>query len=356
MEFANQLKTLSTKFINLVGRIETEEATKNALVMPFIQNLGYDVFDPSEVIPEFTSDVGKKKGEKVDYAIMDGDTPIALIECKSCTANLQDCHASQLHRYFHTSKARIGILTNGKQYMFYSDLDSKNVMDKTPFMTIDMLDIDEQLIPELSKLTKQSFELDSMLSTANNLKYTRLIKESLEKQMEAPSPEFVKIIINQFYEGIKTQQVVELFTPLIKKSFRALVTDHINTRLKTAFSDQEVAPQPEVELTATLAPTDRGIVTTDEELEGFMIVKAILRGTLDISRVQHRDTKSYIGILLDDNNRKPICRLHFNTGQKYITVFDSDRKEFKHPIACIDGIYDYMDEIRGISSAYEQIA
>lgn len=353
MEFATQLRTLSTKVISLIERIETEEATKNALVMPFIQNLGYDVFNPLEVIPEYTSDIGKKKGEKVDYVIMDGENPIALIECKSCKSNLKDCHASQLHRYFHTSNARIGILTNGVQYMFFSDLESENVMDKKPFMTIDMLDIDENLIPELSKLTKQSFEIDSMLSTANNLKHTRQIKEELAKLLETPTPEFVKIIINEIYEGIKTQQVIDHFTPLIKKSFNALVSDNINRKLKTAFSDQNIDVSEKEELEESNAPDNKGIVTTEEELEGFLIVKAILRESVDISRINHRDTKSYFGILLDNNNRKPICRLHFNTSQKYITVFDKNRVETKHPITSIDNIYDYIKEIRDVISAYE---
>lgn len=353
MDFTNQLRTLSSKVINLVEHIETEEATKNALVMPFIQNLGYDVFNPTEVIPEFTADIGKKKGEKVDYAIMDGETPIAIIECKSCTTDLKDCHASQLHRYFHTSKARIGVLTNGVQYMFFSDLDSKNVMDKTPFMTVNMLEIDEQIIPELSKLTKHSFELDDMLSTANNLKYTRQLKKELEKQFEAPTPEFVKLIIGQIYEGAKKQNIIEHFTPLVKKSFRSLVTDQINNRLKTALSDQTHEDTAQEEPSSTVVPDDKGIITTEEELEGFMIVKAILRNTVDISRVQYRDTKSYFGVLLDDNNRKPICRLHFNTSQKYITVFDKNRTETKHAISCLDEVYNYTQQIRDSISAYE---
>lgn len=351
MEFTNQMEALSSKVTSLIEHVQTEEATKNALIMPFLQTLGYDVFNPTEVVPEFIADIGKKKGEKVDYAIMDESTPIALIECKCCTSTLNETHASQLHRYFHTTKARIGILTNGVQYMFFSDLESKNVMDEKPFMTIDMLDLDEQLIPELKKLTKTTFELDSMLSTANNLKYTNEIKKQLELQLENPSPEFVKVVLSQFYKGMKTQQVIDHFTPLIKKSFKSLVSDHINYRLKSAFSEQQQDDE-QVEESNTQPDENNGVVTTEEELEGFMMIRAILRGTVDISRVQHRDTKSYFGILLDDNNRKPICRLHFNTSQKYITVFDENRKEIKHPIESLDDIYNYTDEIRRIISVY----
>lgn len=352
MEFANQLEALSTRIPSLLERVQTEEATKNALIMPFIQTLGYDVFNPTEVVPEFISDIGMKKGEKVDYAIMDQDTPIAIIECKSCTADLTKAHASQLHRYFHTTKARIGILTNGLEYIFYSDLDAKNVMDKTPFMTINMLDMDDQLIPELKKLTKSSFELDDMLSTANNLKYTREVKKQLEQQLETPSPEFVKLLLTNIYSGPKTQQVVEHFTPLIKKSFKALITDHINNRLKTAFSEQQPEEIVATEPTETLEK-DNGIVTTEEELEGYMIIKAILREVVDIKRLHYRDTKSYFGILLDDNNRKPICRLHFNTAQKYLGTIDADKNETRHPIDTLDDIYKYVSTLKVTVAFYE---
>lgn len=351
MEFAIQLEALSVKIVTLLERVQTEEATKNALIMPFIQTLGYDVFNPIEVVPEFIADIGMKKGEKVDYAIMDNDTPIAIIECKSCTADLTKVHASQLHRYFHTTKARIGILTNGLEYMFYSDLDSNNVMDKTPFMTINMLDIDEQLIPELKKLTKSSFELDNMLSTANNLKHTREIKSQLEEQLNSPSPEFVKLLLSNIYAGPKTHQVVEHFTPLIKKSFKGLITDHINSRLKSAFSEHQ--EEEIVEEASTAPEKDNGVVTTEEELEGFMIIKAILREVVDIKRLQHRDTKSYFGVLLDDNNRKPICRLHFNTTQKYIGIIDADKNETRQPIDTLDDIYKWASSIKDTVGFYE---
>ncbi len=354
MELLNQLEALSNRLANQLENIETEEATKTAFVMPFIQLLGYDVFNPTEVIPEFTADVGSKKGEKVDYAIIDGKKTIMLFECKSCDTHLTGVNAAQLRRYFHVTDARIGILTNGIIYQFYADLDSKNVMDEKPFMTFDMLNIDETLVKELQKLSKTTFELGSMLSTANTLKHTREIKNALQQQLESPTPEFVKLIISSFFSGLKTQQVVEHFTPLVKNSFKSLVSDNINERLKSAFSDQqEDEIQESDKQNNTKIADDRGITTTEEELEGFMITKAILRGTVDIARVQHRDTKSYFGILLDDNNRKPICRLHFNTSQKYITVFDTNRKEIKHAIESLDEIYNYTDEIRAIIGVYE---
>src|SRR3954449_11415625 len=114
MEFAEKLSALAAKVRQQRGVIQTEEATKNAFVMPFISTiLGYDVFNPLEVVPEFIADVGMKKGEKVDYIMRDGDVQI-LIECKSSQGPLRIENASQLYRYFSVTKARIAVLTNGE--------------------------------------------------------------------------------------------------------------------------------------------------------------------------------------------------------------------------------------------------
>ena len=113
MDLIERMREISNDAPRRLEHIKTEEATKNAFVMPFIQALGYNVFDPTEVVPEFTADIGTKKSEKVDYAIIQGGQPIILIEAKSATADLNEEHASQLFRYFSVTEARIGILTNG---------------------------------------------------------------------------------------------------------------------------------------------------------------------------------------------------------------------------------------------------
>ena len=141
MTFNDQIKALSQRVPNLKDHLKTEEATKNALVMPFIKALGYDVFNPQEVIPEFTADVGTKKGEKVDYAIMQDREITMLIECKKAKTDLSLADISQLYRYFTVTKARIAVLTNGVQYRFYTDLDAPNRMDSRPFLELDDQDI-----------------------------------------------------------------------------------------------------------------------------------------------------------------------------------------------------------------------
>ena len=141
MDLIDNFREISQSIPQKLEYITNEESTKTALILPFIEALGYDFKNPAEVVPEFTADIGHKKGEKVDYAIMIDNKPVILIECKDCNAHLHDLHASQLCRYFTSTPARLGILTNGIVYRFFTDMDKDNVMDKKPFLEIDMLNL-----------------------------------------------------------------------------------------------------------------------------------------------------------------------------------------------------------------------
>ncbi|PFG44763.1 hypothetical protein ATJ88_3499 [Isoptericola jiangsuensis] len=357
VEIGERLASLATKIEQQKATIETEEATKNAFVMPFISLvLGYDVFDPTEVVPEFTADVGTKRGEKVDYAIVkDGEVQM-LVEAKAIGAPLSLNHASQLFRYFATTNARIAVLTNGQHYHFFTDLEKPNRMDEKPFLQLDLLDLDETLVPEVQKLTKDSFDLDSVVSAAEELKYIGALKRALAAQFREPDDDWVKALTNRVYEGSFTQRVKEQFRGLVGKATKQFLADQVNDRLKAALGSQTYSEVPatamtgveaaEESVTDVEAPDSRGIETTLEEVEGYQIVRAIVCSEVSPSRIVHRDTKSYMGILLDDNNRKPIARLHFNTGQKYLGLFDEDKSETRHPIDAIDEIYGFAEHLR----------
>ncbi|MFY7421733.1 type I restriction endonuclease [Enterobacter cloacae complex sp. IR5428] len=357
MEFTERLNALSTKIRQQIEVINTEETTKTAFVMPFIHNvLGYDVFDPSEVTPEFVCDIGTKKGEKIDYAIMKNNDVQILIECKKIGEPLHINHASQLFRYFHVTNARISILTNGQIYRFYTDLDAPNKMDEKPFLEVDLLDIDENVIPELKKLTKSSFDLESIINAAGELKYVSQIKRILHTQLNNPEDDFVKFFASRVYDGMLTQKVRESFQNLTKKAASQYINDQVNERLKSAITG--ITPAVVEAPTETQQSEDdeqkdeSEIITTLEELEGFHIVKAITRAVLEAPRITHRDTKSYCGILVDDNNRKPLCRLHFNRTQKYIGLFDLEKNETRHPISTVDDIYSFADILKATAALY----
>ena len=357
MEFTERLNALSTKIRQQIEVINTEEATKTAFVMPFIHNvLGYDVFDPSEVTPEFVCDIGTKKGEKIDYAIMKNNDVQILIECKKIGEPLHINHASQLFRYFHVTNARISILTNGQIYRFYTDLDAPNKMDEKPFLEVDLLDIDENVIPELKKLTKSSFDLESIINAAGELKYVSQIKRILHTQLNNPEDDFVKFFASRVYDGMLTQKVRESFQNLTKKAASQYINDQVNERLKSAITG--ITPAVVEAPTETQQSEDdeqkdeSEIITTLEELEGFHIVKAITRAVLEAPRITHSDTKSYCCILVDDNNRKPLCRLHFNRTQKYIGLFDLEKNETRHPISTVDDIYSFADILKATAALY----
>lgn len=153
MDFVDQVKVFSSKAQNLIPHLKTEEATKQSLVLPFLQILGYNVFDPSEVVPEFTADVGTKKGERVDYAIMMGGKPSILIEAKPVHDPLTG-HDSQPFRYFTTTTAKFAVLTNGALYKFFSDLQEPNKMDDFPFLEFNLLDPRDSVVTEVKKFHK----------------------------------------------------------------------------------------------------------------------------------------------------------------------------------------------------------
>jgi predicted type IV restriction endonuclease len=358
MDFIDLIKALGEKVSRLKDSIQTEEATKNAFTMPFIAALGYDVFNPMEVVPEFVADLGIKKGEKVDYCIFKDGKPIIIVECKHWKEDL-NVHNSQLHRYFHVTTVKFGILTNGIIYRFYTDLAEPNKMDDKPFWEFNITDMSEASIFELKKYQKSAFDVESILSAAAELKYNKEIKRIFSEELSTPSETFVKHFTKQIYSGPVTAKVLDQFTGVVKRALNQYVSELISDRLKSALAKEtdmvnQQAKAEEVSLTEPSKAAEQSkILTTEMEKEGFFIVKSILRTKIDTNRLTHRDTQSYFGILIDDNNRKPVCRLHLDGGKKYITLFDENRKEVKTEIKGLDDIYSYSDNLVSTALSYE---
>lgn len=354
MDFKDQIKLLSDKVLKLKEQILTEEATKNAFIMPFLQTLGYDVFNPLEVVPEYITDIGTKKGEKIDYAIFKDGNPTILIECKHWAQNL-NLHDGQLLRYFHVSKAKFGLLTNGLTYRLYSDLVEANKMDEKPFLEFNINEIKDNQIEELKKFHKTVFDAESITNTASELKYTNELKHLLQQELANPSADFVKYFARQVYPSVVTAKVLEQFTNLTKKSIQQHISDLITERLKTALTkeDEKTKEQEAIQAEQVIASENK-IVTSDEELEGFMIVKTILRQKISAKRVTYRDAQSYFAILLDDNNRKTICRLYLAGTKKYLVTLDEQKKEVKNEITSIDNIFEHSGTLLAIVDNYEK--
>lgn len=353
MDFKDSIMMLSDKVAKMKDNIKTEEATKTSFVLPFIQTLGYDIFNPMEVTPECDCDYGTKKGEKIDYTVFLEGNPIMLIECKHWSADL-DKYKAQLFRYYHVSKAKFGVLTNGIVYKFFADLDEPNKMDERPFFEINLLDLKDSHIDKLKQFCRSQYDTTVILNSATEMKYTNAIRSYIVAQSMEPTDDFVKFITKQVYGGMVTRNIIDDFRPMIQRAFQLYTNDYVNDRLKSAITPDipavNVAKEPQQQ---TEEESDENkIVTTAEELQGFYIVRAILCNTVDLNRVVSRDAQSYFAILFDDNNRKPICRLHFNGGKKYVETFDENKAGTKHLVESLNDIYKLSDQLISVVQFY----
>lgn len=342
MEFADKLREFAARVKTLKPKIKTEEATKTSMIMPFFSLLGYDVFNPLEFVPEYTADVGIKKGEKVDYAIVDKkQNPVILIEAKHCGENL-DKHGSQLFRYFAVTPAKIGILTNGIIYQFYTDLDEQNKMDKKPFLVVNLLSLKDSVIPYLQKFEKPTFNLGSVTAQANELRYSDQIRQFLSKQIDAPDDGFINYVISDIYKGRKTQRVVEDFRPLVIRAFSQLINDKANERLQTVL-DTEMAsvnlpPQP-----AVVVESSAEVKASSETPEIFYIVKVLVHECLSDHNLTHKGDDAHLEVFLDDKPEKWICRIDCAENYLYINLPSADKEYLRRKIRSADDIYFYKE-------------
>jgi stress response protein SCP2 len=314
-----------------VGNTMNEQATKNALIMPFIEALGYDTRDPAEVAPEFDADVWSRKSERVDYALLKDGVPQVLVECKSIQTPLLTEHAGQLSRYFNaTPDTRFAILTNGTDYQCYTDLDRPNVMDREPFFRFDLRSFKEQDARDLFRFTRPVFTPDEILAWAKakldnevrELQYYQETYKAISREMQSPSDEFVRFFISKVFHGTITSEVIQQFAPIMTQAIQQVFEDQIRA--------------------------------LRDEIEGHAIIKCILRDKVDTERIEMRSVQSYCGILLDHNNRRPICRLYLkNPRQMVLELFDQgkDRGE-KISIETLDDIYHHAERLKATVDLY----
>lgn len=347
MDFIDQVKQFSKRVESMKETVQTEEATKTSIIMPFFALLGYDVFDPTEFVPEFTADVGIKKGEKVDYAIISDGQPAILIEAKNIQENL-DRHDSQLFRYFGTTAAKFAILTNGIIYRFYTDLEETNKMDETPFLEINILDLKDGQVPELKKFCKANFNVSDIFDTASELKYTHEFKNYFSSQLQDPCDDFIKLFVAQVYSGRCTQSVLDKFRPMLRKALNGYINEVMNDKIKSALNIEEKNAENKEENQDTSDSQSekvKEIITTDEELEAYFIVKNLLKDIVPMEDITYRDTVSYINILYKDNGRHWICRLILKDSKKTLSIPDADKSTINYPLNNIYDLEKYKDKL-----------
>lgn len=337
-KFKEEIKKLSSIIKNddVKSTVTSEAATKNVFIIPFIEALGYDFRKPNEVVPEFTCDIGAKKGEKIDYAILIEKAPVLLIECKHWEQNL-DSYTNQLKRYFGVSKAKFGLLTNGITYKFFTDIERENIMDDIPFLEVDLTNIEDNQIEELKKFHKSHFDIAKIVGRAKELKDMSTIKALIHTALSNPSEEFVRFFATQISSGNITQgKMANYFIPLVKKSLSMVISDIIHeSALNSEKSETTITETPEV------------VETSQEKLQILYTIQAFLMDDIEPERIVANDTKYYFAVNMD---KKPLCRFYYNTKQQFNYIsfmeLDNDKKEIKYPIKSIYDVRKYKQKLR----------
>lgn len=351
MDFIDQVKQLSQRVEKIKNSIPTEEATKMSLIIPFFQMLGYDVFNPEEFLPEFTADVGIKKGEKVDYAVIVNGEPCILIEAKWCGEALEK-HDSQLFRYFGTTPAKFAILTNGIVYKFYTDLDEANRMDLTPFLEVDLLNLKENLVAEMKKFCKGSFNPNDMVSSASELKYSKAIKEYFAEQLKTPTDDFVRYFLGKVYDGVKTQSVIDRYAAIVKKALNDFIIERVNEKITSALTSSNESKEIIEEVQPEEPKTK--INTTSEEIEAYYIIKSILADSFDPKRICYKDTENYFSVVLDGMITHWVCRLYLGGSNKFVIIPNVNKEHKKFSINDINDLYEYRNILAESASRFEK--
>ncbi|MEK7014449.1 type I restriction endonuclease [Bacillus sp. FSL R9-9410] len=378
MEFRNDINKIANQILERKEYITNEEMTKQSLIIPFLQKLGYDVFNPLEVRPEYIADFGAKKGEKVDYAVFKNGIPIILIEAKSVTENLLK-HDAQLSRYFNAlPDVKVGVLTNGVEYKFYTDLTNDNVMDEKPFFTFSMDNLSNVDIETIETFTKENFEAEGIVKYAEELIYMTNLNSTIKELFKNPSDDFLRFLIKDFSSTRITNNVLDRFRPIVKKAINQTLLEIISDGLTpketkiTETTETSVVAAASAEVIEDINKEDKTdrVFTTNDELTAFNIVKEILtENQRDISDLKYKDTISYFGIMnrvitkwfirlfLDGEAKSLVVRLDLETTKQLCPNFVVEQAPKSQGVSriFIDNVNDLKDLEPLVLSCYDQI-
>ena len=305
MEFKEELQKLSIQINERRIHVTNEEMTKQSLILPFIQVLGYDIYDPLEVRPEYTADFGKKKGEKVDYAIFKNSSPIMFLEAKSVKEKLSN-HDAQLCRYFNSTKdVGLGVITNGIEYRFFTDIDDTNIMDDRPFFVVNITKLKESDYDNLAKFRKDAFNKESLTKCAEELTYASTLDNNIKELLKNPNDEFIRFLIKDFAFQRVTSHIVDKFRPIVKQSISNAVLYMVSEGLYRQESTTSII-EPNIpnenSINEAMTP-QKTVITTEDELKVFDYIKEILvKFGRNIDQLGYKDTTGYFSIYISNVN------------------------------------------------------
>lgn len=354
MDFSESLLQFAKRVESMQNSIQTEEATKTAVIMPFFALLGYDVFNPQEFVPEYVADVGIKRGEKVDYAILQDGEPVIIIEAKAIHRSLEK-HDSQLFRYFSTTAAKFAILTNGIRYRFFTDLEAQNKMDGIPFLDFDLLHMRESQIEVLKKFKKENFDVAKIFDSASVLKYQGKFKEILSNQFENPTDDFIRFFLQNIYSGIKTQSVIDRFRPILKRSMQEFISETMNDRIQTALFDRQESEETAQQQSMQNDQNDTTLTPTETEMKAYYRLKNLFRDYVSLDEITYKKNSSYFAVLYQGNSRKWICRLIIGSSQIIVILPDYEKRELRCSISNLYELGNYSRYMLSVLSRYTEL-
>lgn len=308
--FANKLKSHAEHVANMGCFCNIEETTKQALIMPFLDILGFTPYDPRKVKAEYSADFpGVKSNERVDYALFCHDVPVMFIEAKSFSEKI-DNHCPQLSRYFNsTPEVTISAITNGIEWRFFTDLKQKNIMDSSPFLKLRMDSLNDSDISQLFRFRYDKFKPEALRTLAEESVYLNAFTKTISSSLREVDPEFVRYVASRSnIERQLNQRFLESVTPLVKQAVKRAVSAMVVSGLSTQPSTESAEDVEKSSVDTDIVNEDNpNIITTKKELELFERIKQIIQ-TED--NIEYKDTESYFGILLDGKSNRWILRFY----------------------------------------------
>lgn len=339
--FVERLKSHIEHVKKVGGHCSTEETTKQALILPLLDILGFNPYDPTKVLAEFSADFpGVKVTERVDYALYCNGQPVMFIEAKSYATDLTN-HAPQLSRYFNSSLGvTIGAITNGKEWRFFTDLINTNVMDEKPFLTIDFTKANPEDLTQLAEFKHDNFHAEKLRFFAEENQYIQQFKAVIKKSINDVDIDFVRYVAQQ--ANIARQlntKFLESIQPFVQQAVQQAISDTVVKGLSaptiiTAKPVEHVTQQLEAQAPATevdfiVNPDNAKIITTKDEQDLMRIVSELFP-EIDL---EGRDTESYYSILYQNKTNRWLFRYDVNrkrpTIQFNISIDDSRRSELE---------------------------
>lgn len=310
-EFMERVRRHAEHVINVGAHCSTEETTKQALILPLLDILGFSPFDPMRVKAEYGADFpGAKANERVDYALFCHDVPVMFIEAKTYGEKLTN-HSPQLARYFNaTPEVTIGAITNGQEWRFFTDLNNKNVMDTEPFLMVDFSSLDESQIGRLYRFRHDEFQPDALRTLAEESIYLAAFKEVVTGSVLECDQDFVRFVAGKStVQRTLTAKFMEMITPIVKQAVAQSMSERVASSLSAPKQIVPIEPMPPAAdpMADHIDPTNPRIVTTYAERRLIEVLLDILG---ENSGIVPKDTESYFAALYQGKVNRWLLRYY----------------------------------------------